>query len=150
MAEGRSRYQSDLLAVPAQKKDGGRISVELTLVPVQDAEGRLQGLAAIMRDVTERWNRDKAMRQRLAQLEAQCPLEPEMEEKPVSRGLDLSPVGLTDADVYEAMKSVSGYIDITPADFKELYCIAFQHAVDRFARSTSARATALIAVVGGE
>ena len=72
MAAGTSRYESDLLAVPALKKDGGRISVEFTLVPIQDEEGRLQGIAAIIRDVTERWNREKATRQRLTQLEEQC------------------------------------------------------------------------------
>jgi CBS domain-containing membrane protein len=53
--------------------------------------------------------------------------------------LDLSRVGLTDVDIYEAMKSVSGYLDITPGDFKELYCIAYKHAAERFARSMSAR-----------
>lgn len=75
MAEGRSRYESDLLAVPALKKDGSRISVEFTLVPVQDENGRLEGIAAILRDVTERWNRDKALRQRLAEFEARCGVE---------------------------------------------------------------------------
>lgn len=72
MAEGRSRYTSDLLAVPALKKDGSRISVEFTLVPIRDGNGRLEGIAAILRDVTERWSRDKALRQRLAELEARC------------------------------------------------------------------------------
>jgi PAS domain S-box-containing protein len=72
MAEGRSRYASELLAVPAVRKDGSRISVEFTLVPVHDSSGRLDGIAAIIRDVTERWNREKMTRQRLAQLEEQC------------------------------------------------------------------------------
>lgn len=72
MTEGRSRYESDLLAVPALTKDGGRISVEFTVVPVKDENGRLEGIAAILRDVTERWNRDKVTRRRLAELEAQC------------------------------------------------------------------------------
>jgi len=71
MAAGVSRYESDLLAVPALRKDGSRISVEFTLVPIQDETGRLEGIAAILRDVTERWNRDKATRQRLARLEAE-------------------------------------------------------------------------------
>lgn len=70
METGTSRYQSDLLAVPAIRKDGSRISVEFTLVPIHDDTGRLEGIAAILRDVTERWNRDKAARQRLAELEA--------------------------------------------------------------------------------
>lgn len=50
----------------------------------------------------------------------------------------MSRVGLTDADVVEAMKSVSGYLDITPGDFKELYCIAYKHAAERFAKSAAA------------
>ncbi len=31
---------------------------------------------------------------------------------------------LSDEDIYEAMKEISGYLDITPGDFKELYQIA--------------------------
>ena len=72
MAEGRSRYASELLAVPAVRKDGNRISVEFSLVPIYDENGRIEGIAAIIRDVTERWDREKATRQRLAQLEDQC------------------------------------------------------------------------------
>jgi PAS domain S-box-containing protein len=72
MTAGGSRYESELLAVPAVRKDGTRISVEFTLVPIHDNSGRLEGIAAIIRDVTERWNREKATRQRLAQLESQC------------------------------------------------------------------------------
>ena len=49
--------------------------------------------------------------------------------------LSLSGVGLSDEDIYEAMKTIPGYIDITPGDFKELYCIAYKHAMERFARS---------------
>ena len=48
-------------------------------------------------------------------------------------------VGLTDQDVYETMKSIPGYLDITPGDFKELYCHAFRHAVERISRSVLGR-----------
>lgn len=72
MATGKSRYQSALLAVPALRKDGARISVEFTLVPIRDEAGQLAGIAAVIRDVTERWDRDKATRRRLAELEEQC------------------------------------------------------------------------------
>ena len=72
MSIGRSRYESDLLAVPAIRKDGSRISVEFTLVPIYDERGQMDGIAAIIRDVTERWNQEKATKQRLAQLESQC------------------------------------------------------------------------------
>lgn len=72
MATGKSRYQSALLAVPAVRKDGARISVEFTLVPIRDEAGELAGIAAIIRDVTERWDRDQATRRRLTELEEQC------------------------------------------------------------------------------
>jgi CBS domain-containing membrane protein len=48
-------------------------------------------------------------------------------------------VGLTDQDVYEAMKAIPGYLDITPGDFKELYCHAYRHAIERISRSVLAR-----------
>ena len=67
MQTGQSRYGAgDLLAVPAQRKDGTRISVEFTIVPLHDAAGRMLGMAAILRDVTQRFNEMKALRQQLA------------------------------------------------------------------------------------
>ena len=38
---------------------------------------------------------------------------------------------ITDHDVIEAMKSMQGYIDITPADFREVYRVAFALARER-------------------
>lgn len=38
---------------------------------------------------------------------------------------------ITDEDVLEAMKKISGYLDITPSDFLSVYQIAFDHAVSR-------------------
>jgi PAS domain S-box-containing protein len=67
MRTGRSRYGAgDLLAVPAQRKDGARISVEFTIVPLRDAGGRMLGMAAILRDVTQRFNEMKALKEQLA------------------------------------------------------------------------------------
>jgi hypothetical protein len=37
-----------------------------------DERGQMDGIAAIIREVTERWNQEKATKQRLAQLESQC------------------------------------------------------------------------------
>jgi PAS domain S-box-containing protein len=52
METGKSRYgESDVLSVPAVRKDGTIISVEFTVVPLQNA-GRMTGMVAIMRDVT--------------------------------------------------------------------------------------------------
>ncbi len=36
---------------------------------------------------------------------------------------------MSDEDIYDAMKQISGYLDITLGDFKEIYGLAFQHAV---------------------
>lgn len=67
MSTGESRYgHGDLLSVPSIRKDGGRISVEFTIVPLEDAEGRMEGMAAIMRDVTKRFEEVRALRRELA------------------------------------------------------------------------------------
>ncbi len=48
-------------------------------------------------------------------------------------------LNISDTDIFEAMKSINGYIDITPADFKEIYMIAYRHAVDRLSQSVKAK-----------
>ncbi len=47
---------------------------------------------------------------------------------------------LTDEDIYEAMKKIPGYLDITPGDFKELYVLAYDHAMERLTASIRAQA----------
>ena len=69
MATGVTRYGKELLAVPAVRKDGTRISLEFTIVLVRDGAGRLVGTAALMRDVTARWQQERALKERLAALE---------------------------------------------------------------------------------
>jgi PAS domain S-box-containing protein len=67
MATGQSRYDAgDLLSVPGLRKDGARISLEFTIVPLTGPGGQVDGLAAIMRDVTARFNELRALKQRLA------------------------------------------------------------------------------------
>ncbi len=67
MATGESRYGGgDVLAVPALRKDGGRISVEFTIVPFHDADGRIAGIAAFLRDVSARFEEMKSLRRQLA------------------------------------------------------------------------------------
>jgi PAS domain S-box-containing protein len=68
METGKSRYcESDVLSVPAVRKDGTIISVEFTVVPLQNA-GRMIGMVAIMRDVTSRFNEMRALKRKLAEL----------------------------------------------------------------------------------
>lgn len=59
---------------------------------------------------------------------------PECGNTPIPR-----PIELSDQDIYDAMKKIPGYLDITPGDFKEIYMLAFQHAKDRLTRSTKAK-----------
>lgn len=67
MRSGKTRYGGgDLLAVPALRKDGVQISIEFTILPFRDASGRMAGIAAIMRDVTERFAELKTLRKELA------------------------------------------------------------------------------------
>jgi PAS domain S-box-containing protein len=70
METGVTRYATDLLAVPAVRKDGARISVEFSVALIRDESGAIAGVAAVMRDVTERWQRDRELRAKLAELEA--------------------------------------------------------------------------------
>lgn len=70
MATGVTRYgRNDLLAVPAVRRDGERISLEFTVSLIRNDAGELQGIAAILRDVTARWQEDRATKQRLTELE---------------------------------------------------------------------------------
>ena len=71
METGQTRFAKDTLKVPAVRKDGSRMSLEFTITMVRDGRGNLLGVAAIFSDVTERWAKEKAMRAKLAELEAQ-------------------------------------------------------------------------------
>ena len=73
MKTGVTKYGRDPLSVPALTKDGRRISIEFSIVLLRDDAGQVTGAAAIVQDVTARWERDKALRQKLAALEAQLP-----------------------------------------------------------------------------
>ncbi len=70
METGVTRYGSELLAVPALNKDDSRMSVEFTISLLSDDAGKPVGTAAIMRDVTERWQKEKELKKRLAELES--------------------------------------------------------------------------------
>ena len=68
MQSGDSRYDhGDILAVPGLTKDGKRISIEFTIIPLRIQARELMGLAAIMRDVTKRFEETRALKQRLAE-----------------------------------------------------------------------------------
>jgi hypothetical protein len=60
MRTGATRYGSgDVLAVPATRRDGFRISVEFTILPFADQDGQMIGIAVIFRDVSSRFKEIK-------------------------------------------------------------------------------------------
>ncbi len=68
VATGRSRYgEGDVLSVPALHKNGATLSVEFTIVPLHDEAGAMVGLAAVMRDVTRRFNEMRELRRQVAE-----------------------------------------------------------------------------------
>jgi PAS domain S-box-containing protein len=72
METGITKYGRDVLAVPALRKDGSRISIEFYISLVRSPEGEVLGAAAMVQDVTARWEREKALRAKLAALEAKA------------------------------------------------------------------------------
>ena len=70
METGVTRYATETLAVPALRKDGAPLSIEFTIQLVRDDAGAILGPAAIVRDVTARFQRDKELRAKVKELEA--------------------------------------------------------------------------------
>ena len=71
METGTTRYAKELLAAPAIRKDGTRISTEFSMTIIRNAIGEIAGTAAVVREVTARWQKEKELRVRLAELEKQ-------------------------------------------------------------------------------
>lgn len=72
MESGVTRYSTETLAVPALRKDGAPLSIEFTIQLVRDEGGAIVGPAAVMRDVTARFAREKELRARIKELEAKA------------------------------------------------------------------------------
>jgi PAS domain S-box-containing protein len=69
MRTGQTRYGTEVLRVPATHKDGRRLSIAFTVALLTDPGGRVAGIAAIVRDETERWTEEQTLRRRVAELE---------------------------------------------------------------------------------
>ena len=73
MATGQTRYGTDLLRVPALHKEGRPLSIAFTVALLHGADGKVSGIAAVVRDDTARWNEERALRARVRELEAAVP-----------------------------------------------------------------------------
>jgi len=69
MATGHTRYQHDVLRVPAMHKDGRTVSIAFTVGLLLAAQRTLTGLVAVIRDETKRFAEERDLRKRLAELE---------------------------------------------------------------------------------
>ena len=70
MRTGETRYGTELLRVPAAHKDGRTLSIAFTVALLTQVDRQIQAIVAIIRDETERWNEERALRRRIAELEA--------------------------------------------------------------------------------
>jgi PAS domain S-box-containing protein len=70
MRTGQTRYGAEVLRVPAVHKDGRALSIAFTVALLHAGDGGIQAIAAIVRDETARWEEERALRRRLAELEA--------------------------------------------------------------------------------
>ncbi|MFM0593727.1 PAS domain-containing protein [Paraburkholderia dilworthii] len=70
MASGETRYGNDVLRVPAMHKDGRALSIAFTVALLHSPQNELSGIVAVIRDETARFQEDRLMRKRLAELEA--------------------------------------------------------------------------------
>jgi len=69
MATGQTRYQHDVLRVPAMHKDGRTLSIAFTVGLLLAAQRTVTGLVAVIRDETKRFAEERDLRKRLAELE---------------------------------------------------------------------------------
>ena len=74
MATGVTRYGDTLLSVPATHQDGRRLSIEFSVALLRDDAGVIVGISAIMREVSERREAERALRAKIAELEARAGL----------------------------------------------------------------------------
>ena len=70
MATGITRYGADLLRVPALHKEGRPLSIAFTVAMLHNPDGTVSAIVAIVRDETTRWTEERALKAKVAQLEA--------------------------------------------------------------------------------
>jgi PAS domain S-box-containing protein len=71
METGTTRYGTTLLKVPAKHKDGRTLSIAFTVGMLFDEKNQAKGVAAVIRDETERFAEERALKKRLSELENQ-------------------------------------------------------------------------------
>jgi PAS domain S-box-containing protein len=70
MKTGITKYGNDVLRVPAIDKAGRSLSIAFTVGMLFSSDRKVTAIVASIRDETNRFNEDRALRKRLAELEA--------------------------------------------------------------------------------
>ena len=70
MQTGQTQYGHEVLRVPALHKNGRTISIAFTVALLRFGSGKIQAIAAFVREETARWEEERALRRRLSELEA--------------------------------------------------------------------------------
>lgn len=65
---GSTRYGHDPLSAPGTTSEGSTVGLEFSIIMLKDSEGEIEGIAAILRDVSKRWAKEKKLREELREL----------------------------------------------------------------------------------
>jgi len=71
MQTGHTKYAHDVLRVPAVDKAGRAMSIAFTVFMLFGPDGKPNACGSVIRDETDRFAQDRALRKRIADLEAQ-------------------------------------------------------------------------------
>ncbi|MEO6408069.1 MAG: PAS domain S-box protein [Burkholderiaceae bacterium] len=71
METGITKYGHDVLRVPAINKQGTPMSIAFTVAMLYTSDNKVSAIIAVIRDETDRFNADRALKKRLSDLEAQ-------------------------------------------------------------------------------
>lgn len=72
MQTGTSKYGTQTMRVPALHRDGQTLSVAFTLALLPSSDTTVETIVATVRDETERWNEERELRNRVAELEGRA------------------------------------------------------------------------------
>ena len=70
METGITKYGHDVLRVPAIDKQGRAMSIAFTVAMLYKPDGKVSAIVAVIRDETQRFQDERALRARVAELEA--------------------------------------------------------------------------------
>jgi len=69
METGTTRYGTSLLKVPAKHQDGSTLSIAFTVGMLFDGSQKANGVVAIIRDETQRFAEERALKKQISDLE---------------------------------------------------------------------------------